>query len=1019
MKIFTATLLTVFLILNTSFAQTTIFVDSGATGTASGSSWTDAFTDLQSALDVATTGDEIWMTKGIYYPTKDKTGNSSPTDNRSKTFYVDEGIEIHGGFDGTETSLTDRVLAVVDPFTATAADATILSGDLLGTESDVNINGTNYASGSDGNDNSYTVLHINSTFGFLLSGCIVTAGNANSFPAAAPENYSGGNIYNEGNLTTISFSYILGGLAYFGGGLHNNADYSITNASLIGNICLIFGGAVYNNACTATITNTSFVLNGGNSGGAIYNDATSGAVSTKVINSIFYSNQVNADGGAIYNNGPSSSCDLTMINCSVTSSSVFFPNAANGGAISSNGAVTNTIHNSIFYSLSASSSNIFDNQGGATTIIYNSSLPGVDADAQSTSGTVTGNDGMIYDKDPLFGNIASVETLNLTLQTGSPCINTGDNGIITSESIITDFEGALRTYCGKVDMGAFERSNGKGLTTRDMVIELDGSTQYVNLGNAISNFNDNADFSIEAWLNVTAYEAGATTETILTNRSSNTGINFCIAGVSDGANAGKLALRIGTASTIYSTSTVNINEWTHVAVTFDDVSSGNNVVNLYINGKLEGTSTTAADVTASTANTFIGREASATDAINAKIEELRIWRVARTTEEIQGTMRLLLPCGAEGALATYEFNGNVNNALELSSAPAGDYSGTAFGSPTYSNSMLPVSVGCSGVFDITGATTESVIGLDGSSLDLTFGAANHPNGNLAITYLTEDYSGTAPINPTISGMTGQYVVDNFGTVTTGLDYDVQINTTDAADLSSAASEYSLEKRGGNEVGDWEVVASTASAVSNTSGSKHVAFSLTGQSFSQLVPTFGNLLVLPVELTSFTANPKENQVYLDWQTASELNNLGFEVEKSTDGRSWEMIGFVAGTGTSTEMSTYRFIDKSPVSGTNYYRLKQTDIDGDFEFSEILLIIYKDNVDEIAIYPNPTKDFLTVDLGNNIATIQVLDLTGRLVTSIMNDKNIVQTIDFSNFENGIYILQIIGQQWQKTEKIVVQH
>lgn len=1024
MKQFITTLLTALLILNVSFAAT-IYVDHDATGAANGTTWIDAYTDLQVAIDAASSGDEIWVTLGIYYPTKDKTGNSSPTDNRTKTFYVNKDISIHGGFVGAiagvyvgETSLNDRLFTTVNPFTATASEATILSGDLLGNEvKDINTAGSAYLlnednngdGNPDGNDNSYTVLHINSPSSFTLTGCVVTAGFAGSFPAASPENYTGGNIYNEGNSTTIELSYSSGGAAYFGGGFYSDKDYSATSCSFIGNFCLINGGAILNSACTSTIKKNSFVLNGGVNGGAIYNDATSGAVLTKVINSLFYANQVNTDGGSIYNNG--NSCDLTVINCSFTSHGIS-ADATNGGAIYSNGTVTNTIYNSIFYNLTATSGNIFYNDGAATDIYY-SSLPGVDADAESTPGTVTGHEGMIYNKNPLFGN-TDTAALDLTLQTSSPCINTGDNDILASEGITEDLLGGNRFYCEKVDMGALERSNGKGRVVRNKVISLNGSTQYVDIGNSISNFNDNTDFSIETWVNVTAYDGSATSETILTNRSGNTGINFCIAGTADGAEAGKLALRIGTSTTIYSTSTINIGEWTHVAVTFDDVSAGNNIVNLYINGKLEGTSTTAPDITASSANTLIGRETGASDAINAKLEELRIWSDVRTTEEIQGAMRLLLPCGAENALKTYEFNSDVNNALEYSNVVSVE---TAVGTPTYSNSTIPLSLGCSGVFNITGAGTESVTGFDGTSLDLEFFASNHPNGNVAITFLNQDYSGDNPINPTISGMSGQYVVDNFGTVETGLDYNIQFNTTDAADLSSASSEYSLEKRGGNENGAWEVIATEASSVSNTNGNKYVAFSLTGESFSQLMPTFGN--VLPVEMTFFTANPKENQVYLDWQTASELNNLGFDVEKSTDGRSWEMIGFVEGNETSIEVNTYQFIDESPAKGINYYRLKQTDIDGAFEYSQIRSVVYNDNVDEIGVYPNPIKDILTVDLGNNIATIQVFDLTGRLVTSTLNNKDSIQTIDFSNFENGVYILQISGEQWQKVEKVVVQH
>lgn len=380
-------------------------------------------------------------------------------------------------------------------------------------------------------------------------------------------------------------------------------------------------------------------------------------------------------------------------------------------------------------------------------------------------------------------------------------------------------------------------------------------------------------------------------------------------------------------------------------------------------------------------------------------------------------MRLLLPCGAEDALATYEFNNNVNNALELSSAPAGDYAGTAVGSPTYANTPFPLSLGCATEQTVSGAGTKSLTGLDGSSLDLTFGAANHPNGDIIITYLNETNEGTNPLNPKIMGTTGQYVVDNLGTVTTGLDYTAQFNFLSSATLSSTnAADYSLESRNSNESGDWTVIVEDATSVT-TSGNKNLVFNVIGGSFSQLMPTFGN--VLPVEMTVFTANLKGNQVYLDWQTASEENNLGFNIEKSTDGRNWEMIGFVEGAGTTFEVRAYQFIDENPISGVNYYRLKQMDFDDQFEYSEIRTIVYGKANDDILVYPNPTQTTLTVDLGTNEATIRVFDLTGRLVISKLNNNNGVQLIDFSTLENGVYLLQINGEQWQKNEKIVVQH
>lgn len=74
-------------------------------------------------------------------------------------------------------------------------------------------------------------------------------------------------------------------------------------------------------------------------------------------------------------------------------------------------------------------------------------------------------------------------------------------------------------------------------------------------------------------------------------------------------------------------------------------------------------------------------------------------------------------------------------------------------------------------------------------------------------------------------------------------------------------------------------------------------------------------LLPVELTGFSARPRNQFAELEWQTASELNNMGFHIERSTDGRTWTEIGFVSGNGTTSEKHDYTFFDKNPIPGVN--------------------------------------------------------------------------------------------------------
>ena len=119
-------------------------------------------------------------------------------------------------------------------------------------------------------------------------------------------------------------------------------------------------------------------------------------------------------------------------------------------------------------------------------------------------------------------------------------------------------------------------------------------------------------------------------------------------------------------------------------------------------------------------------------------------------------------------------------------------------------------------------------------------------------------------------------------------------------------------------------------------------------------------VLSTELTQFTPQIKDGTVQLDWQTASEYNNKGFEIQRSFDGNVWTTIGFVAGAGSSNKVHFYTFNDLKPAFGKNYYRLQQIEKDGKSTFSPIKTIEYSDKGHKIHIYPNPAKNEVTIQL-----------------------------------------------------------
>ena len=193
--------------------------------------------------------------------------------------------------------------------------------------------------------------------------------------------------------------------------------------------------------------------------------------------------------------------------------------------------------------------------------------------------------------------------------------------------------------------------------------------------------------------------------------------------------------------------------------------------------------------------------------------------------------------------------------------------------------------------------------------------------------------------------------------------------------------------------------------------------------SNIIGVFSNS-ALPVELGAFNARKVYNRVILDWETSSEENNSGFEIQYSMDGRSWEVLTFMKGRGTTNDLQKYSYTHSSPLPGDNYYRLKQMDFNGAFEFSEVRHVrMFKNEKGDLAIYPNPATEQFTVTLYNpeqKEAFVKILDNMGRIVWQKIFKENapIVWQNQFDNFEHGIYfvITKIQGKIQTKRISIV---
>jgi len=167
--------------------------------------------------------------------------------------------------------------------------------------------------------------------------------------------------------------------------------------------------------------------------------------------------------------------------------------------------------------------------------------------------------------------------------------------------------------------------------------------------------------------------------------------------------------------------------------------------------------------------------------------------------------------------------------------------------------------------------------------------------------------------------------------------------------------------------------------------------------------------LPVELISFTAMPKNRVVYFDWKTANELNNDYFTIEKSQSGREWESIENIPAVGNTSTISSYTTEDKNPYFGQSFYRLKQTDRNGQFTYSSIQSVYIAPNTPAVQIYPNPVSSRLTIEgYSDELKSFRIVNILGQDVTRLTSFERLAEkiVIDLLQLPVGVYTLETAG-------------
>jgi hypothetical protein len=172
------------------------------------------------------------------------------------------------------------------------------------------------------------------------------------------------------------------------------------------------------------------------------------------------------------------------------------------------------------------------------------------------------------------------------------------------------------------------------------------------------------------------------------------------------------------------------------------------------------------------------------------------------------------------------------------------------------------------------------------------------------------------------------------------------------------------------------------------------------------------IILPINLLFFKGYCNNQKNVLEWMTDSEVNNSYFTIEKSTDGQSWYIVGTVDGAGNSLATIHYSLIDTTHNETTTYYRLKQTDINGNYQYKDIISVKKCSlNNSLFTIYPNPNKGQFEILLKDGNEEIKSIDVFNSLGVKVYGSINVHLIVDLSNNDQGLYFVRI--QQNKKYE------
>ena len=496
-------------------------------------------------------------------------------------------------------------------------------------------------------------------------------------------------------------------------------------------------------------------------------------------------------------------------------------------------------------------------------------------------------------------------------------------------------------------------------------------------------------FTVEAWIK--RINASAT-QYVLSGNGANSW--------SFGVTTSRLFVSLNGASTVTSQDVPEINDgkWHHVAVAFQD-----GPMNFYVDGVHKGwTEIGTSGLSAS--NYSIGTQFSPGNSLDGEIDEIRIWDWvldAENADTIRSWMnRKITPAHPvySSLIRYYTFNEpNLDKAYDMAASSTGLLVNNIGGV------LSGAAIGDASVYDfINQSPAFTVPGGESFNADASGGS---PEG--ISVYLVKD----PPLNQ--AGILGLGGNDHYF----GVQVSGGTNPTYTAEYFYEGSSFvtpateptlKLFRRDNNSVIIWADCGAILNTTLNT-------LTATGQHTEYVLGSSG--YGLPVTMLSFEAKKiNTTTVQLNWKTATEINNKGFEVQRSFDGNYFTVISFVNSEGNSDVLKEYRITDVPGRTGRVYYRLRQVDVDGNSKLSPIASVVF-DQQSMVKLYPNPAQHHVTIEGVDSYQRIQLLDVSGKMVKEQVLNGQTTIIMNLEGLRSGLYLMHLMNAKENLTIKLLI--